>query len=331
MAVGSGLASSFGYVTQTQYTTGLAVTKFIRHRSVSLQKTATRVQGEGINSGQYGLPSTQFVETVTGASGSVAFDVQSKTMGGLLQTLMGGTSTAAQIGTSVAYTHTHTLSDTFGDYLTVQAGLPQRGGTVTPATVVGAKITEMAFQCAVDGLLQATATLDGYAYNNSTALASVSYASGVNVFHGGQMSVKLGTYNSEAAVSGIRDISVTISRPHDAAAYYAGATTAGTKSEPVLNGATTISGSFTVDMVGLTDFHERVRDNSSTALILEWVGPTLGTSTEKFTIRVPHIVFPNPESFAANGREQLSASFGWEWRDSGTSPTIVQITSDTSI
>lgn len=331
MAVGSGLASSFGYITQTQYTTGLAVTKFVRHRSISLQKTATRVQGEGINSGQYGLPSTQFVETVTGATGSVAFDVQSKTMGGLMQTLMGGTSTAVQIGTSVAYTHTHTLSDTFGDYLTVQAGLPQRGGTVSPATVVGAKITEMGFSCAVDGLLQATATLDGYSYNNSTALASVSYASGVNVFHGAQMTVKLGTYNSEAAVTGIRDASVTISRPHDAAAYYAGASVAGTKSEPVLNGATTISGSFTVDFAGLSDFHERVRDNSSTALILEWVGPTLGTSNEKFTIRVPHIVFPSPESFAANGREQLSASFGWEWRDSGTSPTIVQITSDTSI
>jgi len=331
MAVGSGLASSFGYVTQTQYTTGLAVTKFVRHRSVSLQKTATRVQGEGINSGQYGLASTQFVETVTGASGSVAFDVQSKDMSGLFQVLMGGTSTAVQIGTSVAYTHTHTLGDTFGKYLTVQAGLPQRGGTVTPATVVGTKITEMSMTCAVDGLLQATATLDGFSYNNSTSLAAVSYSSGVNVFHGDQMTVKLGTYNSEASVSGIREASISISRPHDAAAYYAGASVAGTKSEPVLNGPTTISGSFTVDMVGLSEFHERARDNSSTALILEWTGPSLGTSTEKLTLRVPHIVFPSPESFAANGREQLSASFAWEWRDSGTSPTIVQITSDTAI
>lgn len=333
MAIGSGLGSSFGFSAESTWGTYVAPAKFIRHKSADLNKTATRVQGEGIQAGQYGMLLAQYQETVTGGTGSVAFDVQSKSMGVLLNTLMGGTVTPTQQAATAAYLQTHTLADPFGKSMSMQVGLPQRGGTVTPETLTGVKVSEMQFQCGVDTVLSATANFDAKAYENTTALASVSYPASTNVFHGGQMTVKLGTFGAEASVSGVKSVSCTISRPMDTSAYYAGATTAGTKSEPVLNGATTISGSFDVDFINTTDFLARARDNSNTSLVLTWQGPLIAsTYYETFTITVPGIVFPSPEGFGVNDRGVLSKSFAWEWRYDGTnSPSIAVMSTDTTL
>ena len=326
MAIGSGLSSSAGFSPEVTVGTYVAPTRFVRARSSSAQKTATRVQGEGIQSGSFGMSSAQYVETVTGGSGQLSLDIQSKGMGVLFQTLMGSAITPVQQGATTAYLQTHTLADTFGKSMSVQVGLPQRGGTITPATLVGTKVTQAALTCAVDGLLQGTFDLDAKSYENTTTLASVSYGTGVNVVHGAQMSVKLGTYGSEAAVSGVKSVNLTIARPHDTSAYYAGAT--GVRAEPVLNAATAITGSITVDFINTTDFHARVRDSSSTSLVLTWVGPLIAsTYYETFTVTVPTVVWPSPESFNAADRNVLSHSFNFEWRNDGTNLPKVEITS----
>ena len=329
MAIGSGLGSSAGFSPESAWGTYVAPTRFARVRSSSAQKTATRVQGEGIQAGSFGMASAQFVETVTGGSGQLSLDIQSKGMGVLFQTLMGTSITPVQQAATTAYLQTHTLADTYGKSMSVQVGLPQRGGTVTPATLVGTKVTQAALTCAVDGLLQGTFDLDAKSYENTTSLASVSYGSGVNVFHGAQMTVKLGTYGSEAAVSGVKSVNLTIARPHDASGYYAGASTAGTKSEPVLNGATAITGSITVDFINTVDFHARVRDNTSTSLVLTWVGPLIAsTYYETFSVTIPTVVFPSPESFNAADRNVLSHSFNFEARyDGSNAMCTVAITS----
>ena len=333
MAIGSGLGSSFGFSAESAYGTYVAPTKFVRHRSASPQKAANRVQGEGIQSGSYGMLLSQFVEATTGAIGNVTFDVQSKGLGVLLNALMGGTVTPVQQGATTAYLQTHTLADSFGKSLSVQVGLPQRGGTVTPSTLKGAKVASVAFQAGVDSVLSATATLDAQAYENSTSLATPSYSSGVNVFHGGQMTVKLGTYGSEAAVSGVKSMSATITRGMDVSGYYAGATVPGTKSEPVLNAATVISGSFGVDFINTTDFHARATANTSTSVVITFVGPVIAsTYYETFTITIPSVIFPSPESFDVADRNVLNATFNWEWRYDGTNlPTIAYMTTDTTL
>ena len=333
MAIGSGLGSSFGFSAESSYGTYVAPTKFVRHRSANIQKAANRVQGEGIQSGVYGMLLSQFVEATTAATGTVTFDVQSKGLGVLLNTLMGGTVSPVQQGATTAYLQTHTLADPFGKSMSVQVGLPQRGGTVTPATLKGAKVASVAFQAGVDSVLQATATLDAQAYENSTSLATPSYLSGVNVFHGGQMTVKIGTYGSEAAVSGVKTMSATINRGMDVAGYYAGATVPGTKSEPVLNAATSITGSFGVDFINTTDFHTRAVGNTSTSVVITFVGPLIAsTYYETFTITIPSVVFPSPESFDVADRNVLNATFNWEWRYDGTNlPTIAYTTTDTTL
>ena len=326
MAIGSGLGSSFGMSPETAWGTYVAPTRFVRARSTTANKTATRVQGEGIASGSFGMASTQYVETVTGGSGQVALDIQGKGMGVLFQTLMGTAITPVQQSTTTAYLQTHTLADPFGKSMSVQVGLPQRGGTVTPATLTGVKVTQAALTCAVDGLLQGTFDFDAKGYENTTTLASVSYGTGVNVFHGAQMSVKMGTFGSEASVSGVKSVNVTIARPHDVAAYYAGAT--GVKGEPVINAATAITGSITVDFIDTATFHARARDLTQTSLVLSWVGPVIAsTYYETFTVTIPTVVWPSPESFNASDRNVLSHSFNFEWRYDGTNLPVVAITS----
>lgn len=333
MAIGSGLSSSTGWSSESTYGTYVAPTKFVRHRGGKANKTASRQQGEGIQAGTYGLNLSQFVETVTGGAGQLQLDVQTKSMGVLLNTLMGGTVTPTQQAASTAYMQTHTLADPYGKSMTVQVGMPQRGGTVTPATLTGTKVTQAAFSCAVDGILQATIDLDAQAYTTSQSLASVSYPASTNVFHGQNLTVKLGTFGSEASISGVKSVAATIARPLDTSAYYAAATVAGTKSEPVLNGATTISGTVEVDFINLTDFHDRAIGNSSTSLVLEWAGATIAsTYKETFRITIPSIVFPSPESFSVADRNVLSHSFGWEWRFDGTNqPKIEYISTDTAL
>ncbi len=337
MAIGSGLGSSVGFsVNESTYGTAVAVTKFARVKSATANKTATRVQGEGIQNGIHGQYGSQYVETVTGGSGQLVLDVQSKSMGLLLQTLMGTTVTPVVQGATSAYLQTHTIADTLGKSITVQLGLPNRAGTVTPATLRGCKVTQAAFSCAVDGLLGATFDLDAFGYENSTALATPSYSGSTpaNVFHGAQMSVKLGTYGSEAAIAGVKSAACTIARPHDAAGYYAGATVAGTKAEPVLNGATTISGTLDADFVTAADLHNRARDNSSTSMVLEWVGPLIAsTFYETFRITLPSVVFTSPEGFNIAGRDKLQHSFGFEARYDGTNAfaTIAVISAEVAL
>jgi len=329
MAIGSGLGSSFGFSSESAYGTYTAPSKFLRHKSASLQKTATRVQGDGIISGTYGEYLNQFVETVTGGMGTVGFDIQSKNMGLLFQTLMGTTVTPVQQGATTAYLQTHTFGDPFGKSLSMQVGLPQRGGTVTPATLKGCKVSKIDLSCGIDTVLSATATIDAQAYENSTSLATPSYTSNVNVFHGGQLTVKLGTYGSEAAVSGVKNVALSIERAMDTSGYYAGATVAGTKSEPVLNGVAKVSGSVTVDMINLTDFHNRAVNNTNTSLICTWVGPLIAsTYYETFTVTIPAVIFPAPTSFDIADRNVLQNQFAFEARYDGTNAlATVAITS----
>ena len=335
MAIGSGLGSSFGFSSEAgTYGTYVAPTKFVRHKSASLQKTATRVQGDGIISGTYAEYLNQFVETTTGGMATVGFDIQSKNMGLLFQTLMGTTVTPVQQSSSSAYLQTHALADPFGKSLTMQVGLPQRGGTVTPATLKGCKVSKIDLSCGIDTVLSATATIDAQAYENSTSLATPSYTSNVNVFHGGQLTVKLGTYGSEAAVTGVKNVAVGIERAMDTSGYYAGATVAGTKSEPVLNGVAKVTGSITVDFTSATDFHNRVRDNSSTSLVMTWVGPLIAsTYYETFTVTIPAVVFPSPASFDIADRGVLSNQFAFEARYDGTNAlaTVAIISAESAL
>jgi len=337
MAIGSGLGSQVGYSVESVYGTFVAPAKFLRARSYEAKRVAQRVQGDGIQAGSLGDLGAFYVETTQAGTGTMAFDVQTVLQGPLLQTLMGTSVTPAVVVTGSAWGQTHTLADTYGKSLTFQVGAPYRGGaTVRPHTLTGVKVTGAEFSCDVAGLLQSTFTFDAKTWTDTQSLASASYVAS-RVFAGGgngtttRMSVKMGTFGSEAAVAGVKSVSCKIDRPLQVDDYTS--SLAGLKNEPVLNGPSQVAGSITCDWLDTAVFQDIANSNASTNLVLEWVDTVAlsGSTFPTFRINVPG-VFITQDTQAVAGREVLSNQWNFTWKDDGTHlPSIYVISSEATL
>jgi hypothetical protein len=329
MAIGSGLGSQVGFVAESTFGTFVAPTKFARARQYGVEKVATRQQGVGISTGQFGPLASQYVETTSGAAASLSLDIQNRGLGVLLNTLMGGTVTPTIQGAGPAYLASFPLTDTVGKSITMQVGVPTRAGTVVAHSLSGGKVTSAEFSCAVDGLLSGTFSIDGKTFSSVQALATAAYTS-TAVFHGAQMAVKMGAFGSEAAVSGVRSVNVKINRPHDTADYTAGS--AGAKSEPVLNGLTEITAAIEADWLAKATFQDLAHGTTTTSLVIEWVGALLNaTFFDTFRITLPSVTF-EPGTQDVNGPTELTNTWNATWRFDGTNaPKIETISADTTL
>lgn len=289
MAIGSGLGASLGVVAETTYGTYVAPTRFFAPKSFQVKKVQNVVPVSGVAAGRPAPPDE--VVTTVGATGQLQVDVLRKDFGVLLAHLMGSSSTPVQQGATAAYLQTHVFGDNLGKSLTLQGGFPNTAGTVVPKSVTGAKITQGQFSCSVDGLVEATFDFDGKTYTEAQGLSAPSFTASNPPFHFGEMSVKLGTYGSEASVQGVRTANLTISRPMAVDRFYAG--NQGAKSEPVWNDFAAISGTLEIDNVTPADFNDRFTGHTSTSMIVEWVGATAIASTFFPTLRftMPRVYF----------------------------------------
>ena len=286
MAIGSGLGAQLGIAAESSYGTFVAPTKFIEFTKESLVLKKTTAQSAGIAAGRLMPLSARRVLTRKEASGSFDIEVTNKSMGLILQSLMGTTVTPVQQGATAAYLQTHTLASVAGKSLTIQKGVPLTTGTVTDKTFIGCKLTSGEFSCEVGGMLMGTFEVDGKDCDEAQTLATASYPS-MSPFHFGQLTVKAGTFGSEAALDGIRKVSCKIERPQDVERFYAGQ--AGLKKEPIENDQVRITGTLDSDYVATTldDLHT---SDAATSLVLEWVGPIIAsTFAETFRITLPAI------------------------------------------
>ena len=253
MAIGSGMGSSFGIAVQTaSYTTRVAPDTFFVANSYSINRTQNRVQGEGILGGNFGDLLDHYVETINGAEATVSFDVQSKKMGKFLNVLMGGTVTATQIGTTGAYTQTHTISDPLAN--TSPCRSPRRTAPARTSSMnwSAERCCPPSSSATWTESLTCNAQIDGYSFDTTQSLASPSWAS-TQVFSGKTASFKLGaSIASASSVSGVRSFNCTVERSVDSEDYTFDQS--GRKKEPVLNGPTKITGSVTVDWLDKTVF-----------------------------------------------------------------------------
>lgn len=329
MAIGSGLAASFAFKNESAYGTYATPSYFLPVLSASATRVATRVQGQGISSGNYGPLAVHYAEPTNAGTAAVNMDFQTVTMGRLLEALM-GSSTSTTLS-APAYKQTHTLSDTYGKSLTIQVGAPKRGGTVNPHTVQGAKVTSAEFSCDMTDFLKATFNFDAKSWNDTNALVTPSYSvQTYSPFHGGQATVKLGTYGAESAISGVRSYSLSITRPLDTEDYTAGQT--GSKLEPVLNGFTGITGSLTADWIDEATLQDIAAGTSQKSLVIEHVGATI-TSSYTYLVRftVPGVLF-EPNTQGVDGPGELTSSWSFSWAYDGTNlPKIEYQTTDSAI
>lgn len=327
---GSGIKSQFGFGVESTYGTAVTVNKFIAHTSVDLQPVRNRVQGDGIQAGTLGPRGAHYVETTTAATGSVSAEVAKNGFGRLLEAIMGGTSTSGLAsGGSTAYEQVHTLGDTYGKSLTLQAGRPVRAGTVIPATVAGAKVTSADFSCEVGGLLTTNVSFDGRVWDNSTALATAVYVD-TSPFKGSEMCLKMGTYGSEANVAGVRSVSISISRPLDTEDFTACG--AGLKAEPVINGLYDITGTITADWTAKATFEDLAVGTTQPSLVWLFEGATIESSIKQtFEVTLPGVVV-EPAAQGVDGVQELTRDWSIMWKYDGTNlPKIRVISTDSTL
>jgi tail tube protein len=297
VGIGSGLGSSFGLVPEVTYGTYVAPTRWIEGIA-RLRKTKNVVQGGGMAAGRLLQPGSRRVVTWKAGGGTFDADVSSVRMGHLFNGLMGGTVTPVQQGGTIAYLQTHALADPFGKFYTMQAAVPDLGGTARPYSFLGCQIDSAEFSCDLGGQLGATFQVSSRDVTDAQSLAAPSYPA-ANIFHWAQGALKLGTFGAEAQVDAVRKVSVKIERPkHDGGPYMGNA---GLRSQGVLNNWAKITGTVEADFLDKTVFADRFAADTPISMVWEFVGPLIaGAFFETFRITLPQIFFdgdtPNAES-----------------------------------
>jgi hypothetical protein len=331
MSIGSGLASSFGFVPEVTYGTYVAPTHWVESSSPQLKKVKNTVQGGAMAAGTLARRGSMRNVTTTAGSGTISMEVYNKRMGHLFNGLMGGTVTPTQQAATAAYLQTHALADPVGKFYTMQVGVPDLSGTVRPYSFLGSKITAIEFSCGIDTNLTASIEVDSRDVTEAETLAAPSYATSVNVFHFAQGTVKLGTYNSETAVTGVRSMRLRIERPQRTDRFYFGG--AGLKSEPILNDWTAVTGTIDADYIDKTVFADRFAADTSTSLVWEFVGPLIAsTYYETFRVRVPMIFFDS-DTPVVGGPDVVTGPYNFTGLYDGTNATatIEYMSTDTSL
>lgn len=331
MAIASGLAAQIGVAAESTYGTYVAPTRFPEYNKADLKKKKNVVQGGGLAAGRIAQLGSRRVVTSESVEGGFELEVANKGMGLLLAHLLGSSATPVQQGATAAYLQAHTVGDNIGKSLTIQHGVPDLTGTVRPFTFKGCKLSGAEFSCKVGEPLTMSLDVDGRQASEVETLVAASLATGVAPFHWAQMSVKLGAFGAEAAVSGVKGFSVKFDRGMASERFYAGA--GGLKAEPVMNDWLKVSGSLDVDLVNKADFADRFAADSATSLVIEFVGPLIAsTYYQTFRIKVP-MVFFDGDTPTVDGPDVTSGGYGFVAQLDGTNPlvSIDYISTDTTL
>ncbi|GAA4663259.1 phage tail tube protein [Streptomyces youssoufiensis] len=320
MAIGSGLGAQIGIAPEVTYGSYVAPTKFIEFTKESIKQKKTTAQSSGLAAGRLVALSSRRVVTQREVQGSLEMEVTTKSMGLLLQALMGTTVTPVQQDTTTAYLQTHILADSAGKSLTIQRGVPMTTGTVADYSALGCKVTSAEFSCEVGGMLMSTWEVDGKQVDETQTLAAPSYPL-MSPFHFGQMAVKTGAFGAEAALGGIRKVSVKIERGMAVDRFYAGAS--GLKAEPISNELVKITGSLEADFTA-SILADLFNTDAATSLVWEFVGDVIeGAQNYTFRVTLPAIHIDD-EPPSVEGPEVVRTTFSFTGLYDGTNPNQIE-------
>jgi hypothetical protein len=329
MAIASGLGAHVGIAPEVTYGTYVAPTQFIQPNKVGIKKVKNTEQSASIASGRLLASASGRQVTTIGAGGTIELDVTNRKIGLLVQALM-GTSVTPVLILGSAYTQTHLLADTFGKSLSIQVGLPDASGVVKPYSYTGCKVTSASFEFEVAKIVSASFDIDAQDVSDLQTLASPSYSVAVKPFVGTQTSIKIGTYGTEAAVTGVTKASVKIDRNVEAERYYLGAL--GKKAEPIANGFVGISGTISADFVDKATFADKFSADTSFSLVLESVGALIsGSSYDTFRITLPGC-YLDGDTPTLEGPDTIKGDFPFTCLFDGTNlPKIEIISAETTL
>jgi len=325
MAIGSGIGSQLGIATETTFNTPVTVTRFYEFTSESLNYQKKTAVGMGLRAGGQLPRSQRRVVTTTDVAGDFVMDLPTRGLGLILAHAMGSFPSASTITTGV-YSYTMTLGDVYTKSFTSQVGVPQYGGTVTPKTVGGCKVSNFELSVGNGEIAVGKFNIDGASFTTSTSLATASYSAATNLFHFAQGALTV----DGSAVANIKDFTLTVDNVLKSDRYNLG--NSGIKSEQIINGFRKVSGKITAEFTDTTLLTKYLSD-ASLALSLTFTGATIAsTYKDTLTITVSAVKLDG-ETPKVSGPQVVDVNFTFEAYDNGTDAplTIVYQTGDAAL
>lgn len=296
MAIGSGIGSQFGIATETTFNTAITVSTFYEFNNESINYNKNVAVGLGLRAGGQLPRSQRRVVTTSDATGGVELDLPIKGLGLLLSHAMGGT---------IQTSGTYTLGDVYSNSFTAQVGVPQYGGTITPKTISGCKISSWELAVSNAGIATGRFSIDGASFTTGTSLATASYPSGNGVFHFAQGAVTV----DGSAVANIKDFSINVDNTLKTDRFNLGAS--GIKATQVINGFRKITGSITAEFTDTTLLTKYLAD-TTLALAITFTSGAASLSITASAVKL------DGEAPQVAGPEVIDVNFTFEAYDNGT-------------
>lgn len=325
MTYGSGISAQLGIATESSFNTYAAVSRFYEFTSESTNYEKNVQVGMGLRGGGALPRSQRRVVTTFGASGDITLDLPTRGLGLLLSHAMGSTPSPTTVASGV-FSYSFTLGSPNARSFSAQVGVPQFGGTITPKTLTGCKVTSFSLGVENGGIATGSFSLDAAGFTTSQALATATYSANTGIFHFAQGAVSV----DGSPVANIRDFTVTVDNVLKTDRYNLGSS--GAKAAQVVNGFRAITGTMTAEFTDTTLLTKFLSD-ANTGLSLSFVGDTItGVHRDTLTITLPAVKFDG-NAPQVGGPEVVEVSMSFTAYDNGTDQpmTVLYQTADAAL
>lgn len=185
--------TQLGFKAETTWGTPVVVDSFFEFENESIVPEVSLIEPPIMRTTTRTIRHDRWVRGITGHAGSVSLPVMTKDFGVWLDHLVGGSITTAGPTDSI-YTHTVDIGSLCGKGFTLQVNRPRGvcGDTDVPFTYEGGKVSSWTLTQEQGGIVMLSADLTFEAMVQTTALATASYAAGMEFLPWGASSITVG-------------------------------------------------------------------------------------------------------------------------------------------
>ncbi len=188
------LNTQLGVKVESSYGTPVVVDTFYEFESESIVPEIDTIAPQVMRTTTRTVRYDRFVRGITGHAGSVSLPVMTKDFGFWLEHLVGGSVTSGTL-TDSTYTHSADIASLCGKGFTLQVNRPRGicGDTNQAFTYAGGKVSDWTLSCEQGSVVMLEANCTFQSMLMTTALASASYASGMEFLPWGASSLTVGS------------------------------------------------------------------------------------------------------------------------------------------
>lgn len=185
--------TQFGVKSETTWGTAVVVDTFFEFESESIAPEISLIEPPVMRTTTRTVRHDRWLRGITGHAGSVSLPVMTKEFGFWLQHLVGGTVTTTG-PTDAAYTHSADIGTLCGKGFTAQVNRPRGacGDTDAAFTYNGGKVAQWTISQDQGGVVMMSADLLFAGMVQTTALATASYAAGMEFLPWGTTALTVG-------------------------------------------------------------------------------------------------------------------------------------------